>query len=116
MNPDDDAHLHEIKTRMIAADNERKEKYKERYKKNQSFDPNRGTCCCRYKNKVGARYVHILDMFFLPMIIRFVFAIWAHVDPERIYIYVRVRKLTTTLGWPLGLCFFVGWSLWQVLE
>ena len=111
VNPEDDAHLHEIKKRILAADRAKQKRLKKAYDKNTNFDATKGLCCCRYQNATGAKFIITVDCILLPVIFRWVFAVWAVVDPLRIEIYSRVRILTCYYGWAIGFLSFVIWAL-----
>ena len=51
-------------------------------------------------------------MIFILMIIRWVFAIWVFVDPQRIVVYTRIRVLTSYYGWALGFISIVAWAMY----
>ena len=83
MNPEDDAHLHEIKTRIIARDAAKLNRLAKKYEQDSSYDASRGACCCKFKNEKGAKWILILDAIlpiFWVQFPRFCFAIWAIVD------------------------------------
>ena len=99
MNPDDDAHLHEIKHRIVQKNKEKAQKLAKRYNKNKRFDASRGQCCCRYRNDQGARAIQILDAINIVNLPRWIFAVWVLVDPQRVELYSRVRYITCYLIW-----------------
>lgn len=71
----------------------------------------KGRCCCSYPNEVGAKRIHIIDMIFLPNFPRWIFAVWAKVDDERMQIYLRMRQLSFWLFWALLMGLVIGTSL-----
>ena len=47
-------------------------------------------------------------------IVRWIFAIWVIVDPQRVDIYSRVRRFTCYGRWSVGFIGFVVWALYTV--
>ena len=65
-----------------------------KFKKNPQVDMTRGRCCCKYENEKGAKCVQIIDIIFLPNLLRWIFAVWAKVDDDRWVLYAKIRLVT----------------------
>ena len=59
----------------------------------------KGRCCCKYPNDVGAKRIHIMDIIFIPNLPRWVFAVWTKVDDEKWLIYSRMRLASFWVFW-----------------
>ena len=81
------------------------------FESNPDKDIMKGRCCCKYSNEIGAGYIHIFDIIFVANIIRWVFAVWAKVDTDRVPIYARVRFLTFYLFWGTGYVYVISTSI-----
>ena len=97
-----------MKEAIIKEERARFEKLTRKFKKNPQVDMTRGRCCCKYENEKGAKCVQIVDIIFLPNIIRWIFAVWAKFDDDRWVLYAKIRLVTFWIFWTLALGAIIG--------
>lgn len=52
------------------------------WRKDNTFDPSWGRCCCYYGNRRGAKIILLFDFLFIVNIVRWIFAARAICDKE----------------------------------
>ena len=113
---EEEARIQAMKQAIIGEERKRFEKLTKKFKKNPQVDMTRGRCCCKYENEKGAKCVQIIDIIFLPNIIRWIFAVWAKVDDDRWVLYAKIRLVTFWIFWTLALGAIIGDAAGKVFQ
>ena len=84
------------------------------YAEDKDIDLSHGRCCCKCDNEKGAKCIHILDLFFVTNLPRWLFALWAIIDTSKFPLYARMRLLSCWLFWMLGLLTVIIYCSYQL--
>ena len=88
---DEELRINAMKMAIMKEENRRFKLLSKRFKLNKDVDMSMGRCCARYSNESGAKFIHIVDLIFVPNLPRWLFALWAKIDKDRYPMYARMR-------------------------
>jgi len=97
-----------MKEAILKQKQEQTEKITQIYSENPDLDLTQGRCCFCIEHNRGARYIHRMDIIFVPNLFRWIYAVWAKVDHERYPLYSRVRVYTFWFFWIAVLALVIG--------
>ena len=113
---DEEIRIEAVKKAIIKEEKRQFKLLSARFAKNKDVDMSMGRCCGRYTNETGAKWIQIIDIIFLPNLLRCIFALWSLLDNERYPMYSKMRLLSFWFFWLFFLMTTIVISIQKILE
>ena len=113
---DEEIRIEAVKKAIIKEEKRQFKLLSARFAKNKDVDMSMGRCCGRYTNETGAKWIQIIDIIFLPNLLRCIFALWSLLDNERYPMYSKMRLLSFWFFWLFLLMTTIVISIQKILE